>query len=353
MHPFFQNRTLLISYLAGWTVPTFLLLNVFIIGGEVPPGKAFLFVIPLSLGFAALGVPIYYVCRANPLGGSRYPKALTAHLVGSVFYGTLWQLIARFSAEAIKSTSWGADFGAVWGLTGLIFGTGMLAYLLTAGVFYVNLAGERSHQAERAQAQLEVQASGAELQALRSQVNPHFLFNSLHSISALTIQNPEKARVMCVRLADLLRLTLGLGDKRLISMEKEFEIVESYLEIEQARLGERLEVDLQIAEDCRKLQVPPLVVQPLVENAILHGIATLPEGGKLEVQVFRSMGGLTLRVCNPFDPLAPRRPGTGTGQKNLQARIRNQFGQEAAFRTSRDGGRYEAVIKLPLIGGAA
>src|SRR5205085_9605400 len=149
---------------------------------------------------------------------------------------------------------------------------GFLFYLMSVALHYALLAMEASREAA-------LQARDAELRALKSQINPHFLFNCLNSISALTTTDPAKARDMCVRLSDFLRNTLGLGERESIAWLDELELARTYLEVEKVRFGARLRVEMDIEEACSECQVPPLVLQPLVENAIRHGIATLVDGG--------------------------------------------------------------------------
>ena len=149
-------------------------------------------------------------------------------------------------------------------------------------------------------------ARESELKALKAQVNPHFLFNSLNSISALTTQDPARARQMCVWLAEFLHSTLGLGES--ITLAEELAFLRGYLEVEQVRFGDLLRLEEHVEEAAKFCLVPPLVLQPLVENAIKHGIAGLLEGGLLRWGARLAGLGLLFVMENDVDPEAlPRR----------------------------------------------
>src|SRR5207245_11137369 len=153
----------------------------------------------------------------------------------------------------------------------LVFGIGALLYLLSVALHYVLLSLESSKQAETREQEARTLAREAELKALKAQINPHFLFNSLHSISALTTVDSGRARDMCIRLSDFLRNSLRLGERITIPFSEELALARTYLDVEQVRFGQRLRVAQDIEEGCSDCELPPLLVQPLVENAIKHG----------------------------------------------------------------------------------
>jgi LytS/YehU family sensor histidine kinase len=165
-----------------------------------------------------------------------------------------------------------------------------------------------------------VAAREAELRALRSQVNPHFLFNCLHSISALILNQPEAARRMCLELGDFFRDSLRAGSLPRIPMEFEATLVRRYLDIERVRFGDRLRAEISVAPDAERTLVPPLLLQPLAENAVRHGIATLVDGGDIAISVTRQGNRVTVAIDNAFDPDG-RRSGTGVGIANVRARL--------------------------------
>jgi len=182
---------------------------------------------------------------------------------------------------------------------------------------------------------------------LKAQVNPHFLFNSLNSISALTSIDAARARDMCVLLGDFLRLTLGLGEKNLVRFSDELELLEKYLAIEKVRFGDRLRMHEEIQEDSKVCLLPPLLLQPLIENAVKHGIAGLPEGGDVRLNVQRQNGRLAILVENSWDPEAPPRRSGGRGLKNVQLRLEARYGKDASLRVNTEGQLFQVSLNLP------
>jgi LytS/YehU family sensor histidine kinase len=246
----------------------------------------------------------------------------------------LWIALARALAFAMDL---GAELSPI--VPQLVV-VGLLLYLMSVALHYALLAVEASREAA-------LQTRDAELRALKSQINPHFLFNSLNSISALTSTDPARAREMCVRLSDFLRNTLGLGERASISWREELDLARTYLEVEQIRFGARLQVEMQMDDACAECQVPPLVLQPLIENAIKHGIATMVEGGTVRLVGQVANGKLSIRVENSFDPEAPSPRRHGLGLRNVRNRLETRFGNSANLNLAAADNRFSAEMIFP------
>jgi LytS/YehU family sensor histidine kinase len=187
----------------------------------------------------------------------------------------------------------------------------------------------------------------AELRALRAQVNPHFLYNSLNSISALTGSDAAAARRMCLLLAEFLRTTLRVSTQERIPLSEELTLVDRFLSIEQVRFGERLQVERSIDESALECQVPPLVLQPLLENAVGHGIAGLIDGGTVRLEVVRHGDRLAIAVENPRDPDAMPRARGGVGLENVRKRLALVFGGAARLEAVASPTGFRVAIDLP------
>lgn len=209
----------------------------------------------------------------------------------------------------------------------------------------LGLAAFHNHWRAR---QAAVRAKQAELEALQARIHPHFLFNSLNTALALVHQRPDDAERVLLDLSDLFRS--ALAGPRYIPLSEELELAKRYLEIEQLRLGERLEVEWDLPATMPALEVPALSVQPLVENAVRHGIERRPQGGRIEVVLVRGADRAQLTVRNDLPAQAPPAGGNGhgVGQPSVASRIEAMTGGRGSLVTSLEGGRYVATLSLPL-----
>jgi LytS/YehU family sensor histidine kinase len=224
---------------------------------------------------------------------------------------------------------------------------GALLFLLAVAAHYAILAVEATAEVAQREVEARLLAQQAELKALKAQVDPHFLFNSLHSISALTATDPRRAREMCVLLSDFLRASLGLADKQSIRLEEELMMTRHYLAIEQVRFGPRLNLELNIEDEALPCLVPPLLLQPLVENAVTHGLANLTESGYVRVEARRNGSRLKVAVENTFDPEAPSARRNGLGVANVRKRLALRHGELASLSVSSDRDRYRVLLEMP------
>jgi two-component system LytT family sensor kinase len=200
--------------------------------------------------------------------------------------------------------------------------------------------------------QLESLLHQAQLQTLRSQLNPHFLFNALHSIAELVHANPKLAEQLLLRLGDLLRQVLRSSTEQEVALADELDFIKSYVEIERMRLGDRLEVKWEIAPDALSIKVPSLILQPLVENAILHGVAPIAQPGALTIRAARDDQSLHLQVRDTGPGLPEQTPQRiGIGLSNTQARLHRLYGSKQRFELLNDNGLV-VNIQIPLAGHA-
>jgi sensor histidine kinase YesM len=333
MHPLLRVRGGLIAYLVLWFILAWWLMALMRVPGDLEWVEVATLSGPLCLFYAFVCITPWYMCRALPLTAP-VGRLITNHLGAAVLATCLWVGVAL----AVGSTM-ALDTRLNPVLPLLVVG-GLLLYLMSVAMHYMVLAVEESREAA-------LQARDAELRALKSQINPHFLFNCLNSISALTAADPVRAREMCVRLSDFLRNTLGLGERESIPWREELELARTYLEVERVRFGARLNLEMEVDDSCLECRVPPLVLQPLIENAIKHGIATLVEGGTIRLESRVSSGALSVSVENGFDPDAPTPRRHGLGLRNVRNRLATRFGSEARMTTEASENRYRAEIVMP------
>jgi LytS/YehU family sensor histidine kinase len=232
-----------------------------------------------------------------------------------------------------------------------MFALGLILYGLAAAVNYLAIESEHVRQLETQRLQMKLTAQDAELRMLRAQVDPHFLFNSLNSVSALTSLDPAAARAMTVQLAEFFRLTLGLRADHMVTLDRELQLVRHFVAIEQVRFGDRLRFEAAIDPAAAACLLPPLLLQPLVENAIKHGITKRVAGGVLRVAGECHNGNLCLSVYNdgPGLPADWEARQTGVGIGNLRTRLQILHGSGSGLQLRCAGiGGVEAIVTLPF-----
>lgn len=344
MHPLLARRGRLTLYLAIWLLPAslvvFLLANV----GQILWMEAVGLSIPACTFYAFVCLTPWYLCRSLPLRETEPVRLMTQHgfaavIAAAIFVGVTYgfSAVASQLAPALNGVPLSVR---VRQLTPLLFGLGVLLYALAVAAHYAWIALEDSREAA-------LLARDAELRALKAQINPHFLFNSLNSISALTTVDPVRARDMCLKLSEFLRSTLGLGEKQTILWRDELSLARTYLDVEQVRFGKRLNVEFDVGDECSLCRVPPLVLQPLVENAIKHGIASLVEGGVIHVEARTGNGLLRIVVENPYDPESPAPRRSGLGLRNVRDRLEARYGGAANVTVRAEGDRFRVELLIP------
>jgi two-component system sensor histidine kinase AlgZ len=330
VHPILSNRRTLILYLAVWLVIG-LLMEIPFIKSYSEQWQALLFAdIPMNLLYAFICLSSYYLCRVFPIKTTKWYKLITTFFVVAAVAGGVLLLIAYGWITAIDSaklTKPIADVYEPW-VAGIYSWT-VFIFLLVAAIHYIIISFEQSKEAERRTLELQVFAQNAELRALRAQIDPHFLFNSLNSISALTASDPAKARSMTIMLGNFFRKSLNLSAQKHILLDEELDLISEFLTIEQVRFGTRLKVEQSIKDECHKIPIPPLLLQPLVENAVRHGIAHLIDGGTVRIACERRGDDIFIEVENPVDPDRPVHRGTGLGIKNVRMRLDTLYGNES------------------------
>ena len=352
MHPILGSVRRLAIYLLAWLLIG-LLLSVglgFSSGGDWL--TAVLFFVPLGVVYALITQSAWYVCRSFPLVRSRAWHVAAAQILAAVFASAVWVAAAGGWARTLDVAGFGAAGAALYTTQRpLLFVVGALLFWLVSVFFYLLIAFDASKDAERANVELSLLAREAELKALRAQIDPHFIFNSLHSISALTATDPAAARRMCLLLADFLRETLRLGGNQQIPLAEELALADRFLAIEQVRFGTRLHVTHETEPGATTCLVPPLLLQPLVENAVTHGIAQLVDGGTIRMAAACTGSTLTITLENPCDPDRARTRGVGLGLELLRKRLTNHYGAADAVFAHEQSGQFRVEVRIPVVTG--
>jgi sensor histidine kinase YesM len=228
--------------------------------------------------------------------------------------------------------------------------SGILFYgLLVSLAYLINSFRDLREQIER-EAQLKSMLREAELNMLRSQIRPHFLFNSLNSISSLTISNPDKAQEMIIKLSEFMRYSLNQSDETISDLQKELYNTDLYLDIEKVRFGDRLKVIKEIDQDSMDCKMPAMILQPLIENAVKHGVYGSTELVRIQIRANSNDGYLRIGISNDYDPSGMTRKGTGTGLKNVENRLFTLYNRTDLLNIRKLDNLFEVQLTIPQYG---
>jgi two-component system LytT family sensor kinase len=283
----------------------------------------------------ALATPIvFWMTRRFPLAAR--PRPIIAHLAAGILIALVragGDEIVSYIVKPFPSSGHTPLLAWYAGILSSTFHFDLLIYWATVGVIHAFESRERLRERELHTSRVEAQLAGAQLENLRLRVQPHFLFNTLHSIASLVRDDHRHSAVtMIAGLSDLLRYSLENATRTCVPLSEELEVVQRYLEIEQTRFSDRLSISVDATDETKEAVVPTLILQPIIENALRHGIARLVDGGRVEVRARRDDGALVLEVSNDGPPLREDwNRGEGIGLSNTRARLQQLYGSNAVL----------------------
>ena len=301
-------------------------------GSRLDTFTLFLVMAARYLACAPLTPPIFRFVRRFTVHRSNPIRGISVYVLGVVPFALAYTCIRWIIAPPWDSALQSFVPRSVHALGVTLYGSighevSMYIMIVIAAHAYEYYERSRIEELERSELQEALAAS--ELHVLKNQLHPHLLFNTLHGITTLIDSDPKLAKAMVLQLSSFLRSALKHGSADLVPLREEIKLVEAYLDIEKMRLGSRLELRWNLDPDTRDILVPQLVLQPLVENAILHGIASCREGGWLEISSSKIADQLELRIRNSVG--GKRAGGMGVGHRNTRARLKNLYSEKARF----------------------
>jgi two-component system, LytTR family, sensor kinase len=320
-------------------------------GNDVPLSRALRSALGDWYVLGLLFYPTRWICRRFPLGR----RPLARHVGLYVLFGVLFSVAHLVLYILVQGVFYPQAFAFQESFTfwfvrrfhGNLFYYSTFVVISHALEYY-----RRLRERELRASELEARLAQSQLQALKMQLQPHFLFNTLNTISELVHESPEAADRTITRLGDLLRMTLDNPGAHEVTVRQELDFLDRYLEIERTRLGDRLAVRMEVAPEALDAMVPNLVLQPLVENAIRHGIAPYASPGEITIRIAPVAGGLRLQVRNSGPGVTrPRieRSPNGVGLANTQARLQQLYGPRQSFDASSDEvGGFVVNISVPF-----
>jgi len=300
-----------------------------------------------SILFGMMGLLAWYPTRYIPFQRHTPVYSLIAHVVAGLMVIIAWLLITYGLLSVFFQNQAGyiefLNRSLVWRAI-----LGGLIYLVMVLIYYLASYGEKLRERMQQEERLKSLVRDAELNVLKSQINPHFLFNSLNSISSLTLSNPEEARDMIIRLSDLLRYSLKHRENEYVPLKDEVGRIKDYLAIEKIRFGEKLLYTFKLSHECEEFPVPTMIYQPLFENAIRHGVYESVEPVTIRFECHPDQEYLTTTVINNYDPEVPSNRGTGVGLQHVKQRIELAYDGKGLVKWKGEDGEFVVSLFFPL-----
>jgi len=344
-----RGRGLLIGWL-GWTVYSMFYAGILTLQVGVVYAYALFGSLLSHYLMALFSIPVWFLI-SRILADKKWPFHFTGHLAGAVSYTLIWlqSFLALFHylfGEAVWQQS------QLFMIKYWLMHEAVIVYAVFVGIFYLRRSQQQLREKEQREAGLRLHTNQMELAILKAQLNPHFLFNTLNSINALVGSDPEAARRVLAQLAEVLRYSLESDRRVLVPLAEELRFVETYLTIEKARFGKRLQVKMEIDESVKPMLVPPMILQPLAENAVKHGLAPKENGGELALRVQRQKDHLEFEVADngvgttgtPVHDLLNQ----GRGLHNTDLRLRKMFGDASALQLNNGKEGFRVKFHIPI-----
>lgn len=343
-HPFITNPRIAIYFGLFWIVVATANILVLVIGNEVDVLDAVVQVSAFLLSFAVIGTSIWYVIKFSTLENNSFWRIIFAHTIAASVIILIWMYFGMVIMKLFHPVTLEREKNQ---FANLIF-TGYFLYTIYVVFFYALNYYNEFKEKLRSEGKLKALVKEAELHALKSQINPHFLFNSLNSISSLTMTDPEKAQEMVINLSQLMRYSLKHDQKEKVSFKQELENNKLYLHIEKVRFGKKLNPAFDINEGCLEAEIPNMILQPLYENAIKYGVyeATEPievyTGGRMTKD-----GMLEVIIRNTYDPDVLSKKGEGIGLRNIRDRLQIIYNNPALMKVVDNKKEFTVTLTIP------
>jgi two-component system, LytTR family, sensor kinase len=333
-------------YIMMWVVLAIFHLLVLYWGYNIRFSSAIADSLVFNFMFAILGVGLWFSVKFSQLQKKNVFEILFQHLSTSTILMLLWIFVSKALLDVMLKSDVSYIEFLDRSLTMRVF-SGILFYGLLVSIYYLIASFRELNEKAKKEAMLTTMLKEAELDMLRSQIRPHFLFNSLNAISSLTISRPEQAQEMVIKLSEFMRYSLSQQGEMMSTLEKELYHIGLYLDIEQVRFSGKLKIINEVDENVLAWKVPSMLLQPLVENAIKYGVYGSEGQSNICLKAFAENNHLQISISNNFDPDDTPRKGTGTGLRNVARRLETIYSQTGLMQVKNNGSDFEVLLKIP------
>ncbi len=342
-HPFITNPRLTIFYGLFWIAASIVMVLVSVFANGINFQNAAVEVFSFIIIYALIGTSIWYVIKYTTLENNRAYRIILSHLIAATIIVFIWMYLG---VVIIKLVHPDAERWIRRGLVNRVFG-GYMMYFIFVVFFYAVNYYQSFKEKVRNEGKLLSLVKEAELHALKSQINPHFLFNSLNSISSLTMSDPERAQEMVINLSQLMRYSLKHDQKEKVSFKQELENNKLYLHIEKVRFGSKLVPVFDIQNKCLKAEIPNMILQPLYENAIKYGVYEATEPVEIKTVCTCTDEFLQITISNPYDKNTLSKRGEGIGLRNIRDRLQIIYGNPYLLKLADNKKEFTVTLTIP------
>ena len=346
-NPILSNFKSFRLYLLFWLIIIAIYLSILTFGIKADLYFIIIDSLVFNIILSGLGLSFWYSARFIPLENNNFSKIIFSHIFGGVLLTITWLYLGYnvinifienfddYSKFFFETLSWR-------------FLIGLLIYFLITSFYYIITYYTRFQEKIVTENKYKNLAIEAELKNLKFQINSHFLFNSLNSLSALTTINPKKAKVMIQKLADFLRYTLPNNEKQKNKLGEELRNIKLYLEIEKIRFEDKFEYVEKINEECKQIEVPNMILQPLIENAIKHAVYETLDKVTITLTCTQENEFLKINLTNNYDKETKTNKGSGIGLKNIEGRLELLYGRDNLLKVKKTDNTFSVSMYIPL-----
>ncbi len=343
-HPFITNPRIAIYYGLFWIVAVTANILILILSNNLNAVAAIVQVSAFMLSFAVIGTAIWYVIKFSTLENNSFWRVIFAHLIAASIIIFIWLyfgvvMIKLFYPDPAKWFETNRIANGIFG--------GYALYTIYVVFFYAVNYYNGFKEKLRSEGKLKALVKEAELHALKSQINPHFLFNSLNSISSLTMTDPGKAQEMVINLSQLMRYSLKHDQNEKVTFKQELENNKLYLHIEKVRFGKKLNPSFDVDEKSQNAEIPNMILQPLYENAIKYGVYEATEPVDVKTIGTMTENGLEVIISNTYDPNVLSKKGEGIGLRNIRERLQIIYGNPGLLKISDNKKEFKVTLTIP------
>lgn len=345
-HPIIKNPKNFLLYLLFWILIVVLYFNLIVLDREIELNIIVLDAAIFNVLLLGLGIGFWFSAKFLSIENHKMVRIISNHLLEGIILISLWLLIGYFIIiNLVQDKDAYSNF--FFDTMKFRAALGIFTYFLLTSFYYIVIYYTGYQERRIKETELKNLVTEAELRSLKFQINPHFIFNSLNSMSALTEIDPKKAKQMIIKLAEFLRYTLATNDKQMVSMSEELKNIRLYLEIEKIRFEEKFNYNEEIDEECTKALIPSMILQPLFENAIKHAVYETLDSVSLTLSCAKQESFLKIVMQNNFEGESIKK-GTGVGLNNIKERLRLIYQQDNLMEVKKEDNVFRVTIYIPI-----